>query len=206
MSSVAEHLKLAIHFENTTALVPIFDTERLIQATGDMLPWYTGKACEHVSHSHTNMAVFDSPWEASDAFELDRSPLVAAWVENDHLGFEVTYSFKGIIRKFGPDYLIRLTNRKMLVLEVTPSTRTAGSAFGHPTFLASRAIFTKSSRGMEIRSLLRGEMGNGQQYFKFPGERNCTDESFMGQGTWGTRLKQDRQPKIQNFQADSFFQ
>jgi hypothetical protein len=50
MSSVAEHLKQAIHFENRAALFPIFDTERPIRATGDMLLWYTGKACEHVNH------------------------------------------------------------------------------------------------------------------------------------------------------------
>jgi len=83
MGSVAEHLKQTIHFENRAALLPIFDTERPIRATGDMLPWYTGKACEQVSHSHINMAVLDSRWEASEAFELDRSPLVAAWVKND---------------------------------------------------------------------------------------------------------------------------
>jgi len=118
MSTVAEHLKQAIHFENTKALVPIFDTERPIRATADMLPWYTGKPCEHVQHSHINMCVFDSRWEASEAFELDRSSHVAAWVKNDHLGFEITYSFRGIIRKFRPDYLVRLANGKMLVLEV----------------------------------------------------------------------------------------
>jgi len=118
MSSVGEHLKQAIHFENTEALVPIFDTERPIRSTGDMLPWYTGKPCEHVKRSHINMAVFDSRWEASEAFELDRSPCVGAWVKNDHLGFEITYSFRGIIRKFRPDYLVRLASGKMLVLEV----------------------------------------------------------------------------------------
>jgi type III restriction enzyme len=118
MSSIAEHLKQAIHFENTEALVAVFDTERPIRATGDMLPWYTGKACEHTMHSHVNMSVFDSRWEASEAFELERSPHVAAWVKNDHLGFEITYSFRGIIRKFRPDYLVRLANGKMLVLEV----------------------------------------------------------------------------------------
>lgn len=118
MSSVGEHLKQLIHFENTEALVPIFDTERPIRSTGDMLPWYTGKPCEHVKHSHINMAVFDSRWEASEAFELDRSPYVGAWVRNDHLGFEITYSFRGIIRKFRPDYLVRLASGKMLVLEV----------------------------------------------------------------------------------------
>lgn len=117
-SSVAERLKQLIHFENTQALVPVFDTERPIRATGDMLPWYTGKACEHTRKSHINLAVFDSRWEASEAFELDRSPHVAAWVKNDHLGFEITYSYRGIIRKFRPDYLVQLANGKMLVLEV----------------------------------------------------------------------------------------
>lgn len=118
MSSVAEHLRQAIHFENTLTLIPVFDTERPIRSTGDMLPWYTGKPCEHTKRSHINMSVFDSRWEASEAFELDRSPHVAAWVKNDHLGFEITYSFKGIIHKFRPDYLIRLANGRMLVLEV----------------------------------------------------------------------------------------
>jgi Transposase DDE domain group 1 len=46
------------------------------------------------------------------------SPHVAAWAKNDHLGFEITYSFKGVIRKFRPDYLVRLANGKTLVLEV----------------------------------------------------------------------------------------
>ena len=54
----------ASHFGNTEALVPIFDTQRSIRSTGDMLPWYTGKACEHTKRSHINMAVFDSRWEA----------------------------------------------------------------------------------------------------------------------------------------------
>jgi len=118
MSSIAEHIKQAIDFENKEALVPIFDTERPIRSTGDMLPWYTGKPCEHTKHSHINMSVFDSRWEASEAFELDRSELVAAWAKNDHLGFEITYSFRGVIRKFRPDYLVRMANGKTLVLEV----------------------------------------------------------------------------------------
>jgi type III restriction enzyme len=49
MSTITEHLKQLIHFENTKAkaLIPIFDTERPIRLTGDMLPWYTGKPSEH---------------------------------------------------------------------------------------------------------------------------------------------------------------
>jgi len=118
MSKVVQHMWEAIRFENALSLAPIFDTERPIRSTGDMLPWYTGKPCEHTKRSHINMCVFDSTWEASEAFELDRDPNVAAWAKNDHLGFEITYSYKGIIRKFRPDYLVRLNSGKILVLEV----------------------------------------------------------------------------------------
>jgi type III restriction enzyme len=38
--------------------------------------------------------------------------------KNDHIGFEITYRFKGIIHKFLPDYLVRLTNGKTVILEV----------------------------------------------------------------------------------------
>lgn len=89
-----------------------------IRSTSDMLPWYTGKACEHTKRSHINMCVYDSRWEANEAIELDRNNNVRAWVKNDHLNFEITYSFKGVIHKFRPDYLVKLTNGKMLILEV----------------------------------------------------------------------------------------
>lgn len=118
MSKVVQHLWEAIRFENSLSLEPVFDTERPLRSTGDMLPWYTGKPCEHTRRSHINMCVFDSTWEASEAFELDRNHNVAAWVKNDHLGFEITYSYKGVIRKFRPDYIVRLTNGKMVVVEV----------------------------------------------------------------------------------------
>lgn len=118
MSKVVQHIWQRIRFENSLVLEPIFDTQRPIRSTGDMLPWYTGKPCEHTKHSHINMCVFDSRWEASEAFELDRSAYVGAWVKNDHIGFEITYSYKGVIHKFRPDYLVRLANGKTLVLEV----------------------------------------------------------------------------------------
>ena len=35
-----------------------------------------------------------------------------------HLGYEIMYVYKGIIKKYRPDFLIRLTTGKMLVLEV----------------------------------------------------------------------------------------
>ncbi len=42
MNTIVQHLWEAIRFENALTLDPIFDTERPIRSTGDMLPWYTG--------------------------------------------------------------------------------------------------------------------------------------------------------------------
>ena len=96
----------------------MFDSERPIRSTGDMLPWYTGRPWADTERSHINRCVFDSTWEASEAFALDRHPDVAAWVKNDHLGFEIVYVFDGVVRKYRPDFLVRLTTGTMLVLEV----------------------------------------------------------------------------------------
>ena len=118
MTKVVQHLWEAIRSENALTLEPVFDTERPIRSTGDMLPWYSGKPCEHTQRSHINMCVYDSRWEANESLELDRNQNVLAWVKNDHINFEITYSFRGIIHKFRPDYLVRLANGKTLILEV----------------------------------------------------------------------------------------
>ena len=42
---------------------------------------------------------------------------MAAWAKNEHLGFEVFYVHRGVVRKYRPDFLIRLQSDDMLVLE-----------------------------------------------------------------------------------------
>jgi type III restriction enzyme len=117
MSVVVQHLWDAIRQENTAKLTPVFDREHPIRSTGEMRTWYTGKPCARTSKSHINVCVYDSTWEASDAFALDDSKHVKAWAKNDHLGFEILYIYRGVVRKYRPDFLIRLTNGRMLVLE-----------------------------------------------------------------------------------------
>jgi type III restriction enzyme len=118
LSRVVGHLWQAIRCENKASLRPVFDSEHPIRGTGDMLPWFTGRPWEYVERSHINRCVFDSTWEASEASVLDRDPHVAAWAKNDHLGFDVVYVFEGVVRKFRPDFLVKLTNGVTLVLEV----------------------------------------------------------------------------------------
>jgi type III restriction enzyme len=118
MSKVVQHIWEAIRFANTEAVVPVFDTENPIRSTADMRPWFTGKPCEKTRRSHINHCVFDSTWEASEAFKLERDKNVEAWVKNDHLGFQILYVSNGIVKRFFPDFLIRLKGGQTLVLEV----------------------------------------------------------------------------------------
>ncbi len=78
----------------------------------------TSKPCELTQKSHINQVIFDSSWEASEAFELDRSKNVVSWVKNDHIGFVINYIYRGVIHKYYPDFLIKMINGKMLVLEI----------------------------------------------------------------------------------------
>lgn len=117
MSRVVQHIWAAVQQENTERLAIVLDRDHPILATGRMRTWYTGKPCERTRRSHINVCVYDSTWEASDAFALDDSDAVDAWVKNDHLGFEILYLYRGVVRKYRPDFLARLKNGEMLVLE-----------------------------------------------------------------------------------------
>ncbi len=117
MSRVVRHVWAAVCHENVERLVPVFDRDHPIRSTGEMRTWYTGKPCERTKKSHINVCVYDSTWEASDASVLDNSNDVAAWVKNDHIGFEILYVYNGVVRKYRPDFLVRLANGDTLVLE-----------------------------------------------------------------------------------------
>ncbi len=117
MSRIVQHLFDAIRLENTTERKLVLDRERPLRSTGDMLPWYTSKPNAPTDRSHINFCVFDSGWESSEAFALDHHPQVAAWAKNEHLGFEVHYLFEGGVHKYRPDFLVRLKNGVVLVLE-----------------------------------------------------------------------------------------
>ena len=117
MSRVVQHVLESVRQQNTERLTPVFDRDHPIRSTSEMRTWYTSKPCERTRKSHINVCVYDSTWEASDAFVLDESENVAAWAKNDHLNFEVLYVYRGVVRKYRPDFLVRITNGEMLVLE-----------------------------------------------------------------------------------------
>ncbi|MGI9250404.1 MAG: BPTD_3080 family restriction endonuclease [Pseudohongiellaceae bacterium] len=118
MNAIIKHLWKAILDASTEDPTPVFDQENPILSTGDMRPWYTTKPCEAAGKSHISHCVYDSKWEASEAYTLNKSGLVKSFVKNDHLYFVIFYNFNGVVHKYYPDYLIRLTDNDYLVLEV----------------------------------------------------------------------------------------
>jgi len=117
MKKIVEHVCGSIRAQNTETLLPVYDSQFPIRSTGDMRTWYTGKPTEYSKKSHINRCVFDSTWEACEAFHFDHNKNVEAWVKNDHIGFEVFYSFEGVIRKYRPDFIIRLKTGEHLIIE-----------------------------------------------------------------------------------------
>jgi len=117
MNKIIHYVWQAIKLENTTEIRPIFDTVKPIRSTGDMRTWYTSKPCEHTEKSHINFCVYDSTWEATESYMLDKNRHVTAWVKNDHLGFEIMYNFQGVVRKFWPDFMIKLSSGTNLIVE-----------------------------------------------------------------------------------------
>lgn len=118
MNKIVNHIFHAIRCENTQSMTPIYDTDNPIRTTGAMRTWYTSKPCEFTKKSHINFCVFDSTWEATEAFQLDQHPNVLAWVKNDHLGFEISYLYQGEVHKYRPDYLVKLAKDTFLIVEI----------------------------------------------------------------------------------------
>lgn len=117
MNKIVQHLWSFIKLEQTEKIAPVFDPNKKVRSTVDMPTWFTSKPCCITKTSQISHCVFDSAWESTESYVIEKNPHVIAWAKNDHLGFEILYIFDGVVRKFLPDFLIRLDNRKTLILE-----------------------------------------------------------------------------------------
>ena len=117
MNKIVQHLWSFIKLEQTEKTAPIFDPNKKVRSTADMPTWFTSKPCYITKTSHISHCTFDSAWESTESYVIEKNPHVKAWAKNDHLGFEILYIFDGVVRKYVPDFLIRLDNGKTLILE-----------------------------------------------------------------------------------------
>lgn len=71
--------------------------------TSKTLRWQTdARLC------HLNWAILDSEWEAEFCRVAESHPRVRAYVKNHSLGFEVPYRFGSEMRRYRPDFIVRL--------------------------------------------------------------------------------------------------
>lgn len=72
----------------------------------------TSKACQATGarppKSQISHVVLDSEWEGQLANVLEDHPRVIAYAKNQGMGFEVPYVLGGAVRKYIPDFLVRL--------------------------------------------------------------------------------------------------
>ncbi len=116
-AKIVNHLAPYIQQENVESYELVVDTNKPIISTADMKAWDTSKPFVYTQKSHINFCVCDSRWESTTALHLDRSDYVSAWVKNDHLNFEIRYMFDGGEHKYRPDFLVKLSNDEILVIE-----------------------------------------------------------------------------------------
>jgi type III restriction enzyme len=117
MNRIVEHLWNFIKLQETEQIVPVLDPIHKTRSTGNMPTWWTSKYREPLKKSHISHCVFDSTWEATEAYKIEKNPHVIAFAKNDHLGFGILYTYDGISHYYYPDFLIKLDNEKTLVLE-----------------------------------------------------------------------------------------
>ncbi|MCP5219527.1 MAG: DEAD/DEAH box helicase family protein [Burkholderiaceae bacterium] len=118
MDAIVGHLMAHVIEQNTLRLEAVFDGDRPVGSTRDMRPWYTTRVAEPTQRSQISHIVVDSGWEKYAANVVEKHPDVAAWAKNDHLGFHILYLWNGTKRKYVPDFLVRYTSGKTLVLEI----------------------------------------------------------------------------------------
>lgn len=117
MNKVVQHIWNEIRAVNTEALTLVFDKENPIRSTSNIRRWWTSRPCETFDKTHVNFIVVDSKWEYLEAKTINESSLVKSFVKNDHLNFAIFYNYQGVVRRYFPDFICRLTNGENLIIE-----------------------------------------------------------------------------------------
>ncbi|WP_443082440.1 BPTD_3080 family restriction endonuclease [Tepidimonas sp.] len=157
IDTVVGHVVAHIQQQNVQRLEPVFDPEFPLGSTRWMRTWYTTKPCVETTKSQISHAVADSTWEHYTTARLEQCSEVVAYAKNDHLGFQIHYLWRGSRRKFVPDYLIRLTNGKHLVLEIKGEDSEQNRAKRMALDAWVRAVNARGGFGVWCWDVVRGE-------------------------------------------------
>jgi type III restriction enzyme len=120
IQTISEHIKQFIIETSNSELLPIIDESKPWIRTGDLRPWMTSKKTQRIEFSHINNMVVDSNFEGLFCQELERlgkNKKIHSWVKNDHIDFKVWYVFKGEVHAYYPDFIIKINEKKYLIIE-----------------------------------------------------------------------------------------
>jgi type III restriction enzyme len=118
LDGIVQHLMRHVEEQNRERLEPVFDEEMPLGSTRAMRTWYTTKTCHRTQKSQISHVLADSAWEQHAANLMEMDARVVAFAKNDHLGFQIFYLWNGVRRRYLPDFLVRMSNGKTLVLEI----------------------------------------------------------------------------------------
>ena len=129
LARAAEKIDIALTRGSEGRLLAVLDpynpkgSTRFVNFITSKPVWKTGAQppkC-HISH-----VVLDSSWEEQLALTLENHPRVLAYAKNQAMGFDIPYLDGGVMRRYVPDFLVRLDDRRRRAAEPDPRSQ------GHP--------------------------------------------------------------------------
>jgi len=103
--------------EGVERFLPALDEYQPIGTTDGVVYSAPTDRCVQAERSHLSHAVCDSGLERRMCAVLDKDPLVKAWVKNHKLYLEIPYLYFGQTHRYRPDFVVRLTSGRMVLLE-----------------------------------------------------------------------------------------
>jgi type III restriction enzyme len=111
LARAAEKIDIALTRGSAGRLLAVLDpynprgSTRFVNFITSKPVWKTGAQPPKCQISHV---VLDSDWEEQLALTLEHHPRVIAYAKNQALGFDIPYLDAGVMRRYLPDFLVRL--------------------------------------------------------------------------------------------------
>ena len=118
LTLLTERISTAIRQDKGTTgkLLPVLDEYEPVGSTSD-IAFYTTKKCVPAIKSHLSHTVCDSTLETKIAQQLERLDTVTSYAKNDRLFLEIPYRFLGRTRRYRPDFIAKLLNGEIYLIE-----------------------------------------------------------------------------------------
>lgn len=104
--------------EGEPPILPILNRYKREGTTADV-DFTTRRNVHSTQRSHINAVVLDGKWEQMAAFYLEQQAgLVQAYAKNEPAFLLIPYEYEGVQHHYEPDYILRLIDDSMLILEI----------------------------------------------------------------------------------------